>query len=147
MLHGDVKQYERERIYNDFKRGRILKIVATSVLARGVDFPDVELVIQVEPPRNVEHYIHRAGRTGRAGKDGVSVLLFQKRTSDRVRIIEDEGKFKFKELFELGFEEKNAQKKEGSRYDERDNRYYDKRDYRNDRYDNRHENRYDNRRS
>jgi len=103
MLHGDVKQWERERIYNDFKTGRILKIVATSVIARGVDFPDVELVIQVEPPRNVEQYIHRAGRTGRAGKEGVSVLLFQKKTSSRVRDIESEGKFQFKEMFEFKF--------------------------------------------
>ena len=108
VLHGDVPQRDRERIYHDFKAGRILKIVATSVIARGVDFPDVELVIQVEPPRDVEHYIHRSGRTGRAGKEGTSVLLFQRNSSSKVRNIENQGKFMFKELFEFGFEEKHA---------------------------------------
>ena len=68
MLHGDVKQFDRERVYKEFKAGTVLKVVATNVAARGLDFPDIELVIQVEPPKHVESYIHRAGRTGRAGK-------------------------------------------------------------------------------
>lgn len=93
MLHGDVKQFDRERIYKDFKSGDVLKIVATNVAARGLDFPDIELVIQVEPPRQVESYIHRAGRTGRAGKSGTCVVLVQKRDSDRIRAIENQGGF------------------------------------------------------
>ena len=68
MLHGDVKQQDRERIYRDFKSGKVLQIVATNVAARGLDFPEVELVVQVEPPREIESYVHRAGRTGRAGR-------------------------------------------------------------------------------
>lgn len=47
MLHGDVKQRDREKIYQDFKSGKILRIVATNVAARGLDFPKIELVIQV----------------------------------------------------------------------------------------------------
>ena len=98
MLHGDVKQFERERIYNDFKKGYINKIVATNVAARGLDFPDIELVIQVEPPKHVESYIHRAGRTGRVGKEGKSVVLVQKREKERIVAIEDKGGFRFEEL-------------------------------------------------
>ena len=98
MLHGDVKQFERERIYNDFKKGYILKIVATNVAARGLDFPDIELVVQAETPKHVESYIHRAGRTGRAGKEGTSVVLVQKRDRERIIAIEDKGGFRFKEL-------------------------------------------------
>ena len=106
MLHGDVKQFDRERIYSDFKKGKILKIVATNVAARGLDFPEVELVVQVEPPRNVESYIHRAGRTGRAGKEGKCVVLVQKRDRERIRAIESQGGFQFKELRENDFKSK-----------------------------------------
>lgn len=53
MLHGDVKQCDRERIYRDFKTGKIATIVATNVAARGLDFPDIQLVIQTEPPREI----------------------------------------------------------------------------------------------
>ena len=98
MLHGDVRQLDRERIYSDFKKGHILKIIATNVAARGLDFPDIELVIQVEPPRQVESYIHRAGRTGRAGKQGKCVVLVDKRDRERIRAIEDKGGFRFEEL-------------------------------------------------
>lgn len=100
ILHGDVKQRDRERICRNFKNGRVLKVVATNVAARGLDFPSIELVIQVEPPKQVEAYIHRAGRTGRAGKKGVSVVLTRKRDIDRIYTIEKEGGFKFVELKE-----------------------------------------------
>jgi ATP-dependent RNA helicase DDX21 len=100
MLHGDVKQRDREKIYEDFKTGRILKIVATNVAARGLDFPNIELVIQVEPPKQVEAYIHRAGRTGRAGNKGVSVVLSRRKDMERLSNIEKEGGFRFEELRE-----------------------------------------------
>lgn len=100
MLHGDVRQFQRERIYNDFKKGRILIIIATNVAARGLDFPDIECVVQVEPPQHIESYIHRAGRTGRAGKEGKSVMLVQNRDSYRVRLIEQKGGIRFEELNE-----------------------------------------------
>lgn len=67
-LHGDVHQRRRESAYRDFKAGLLRCIVATNVAARGLDFPSVDLVIQMCPPLNTEEYIHRAGRTGRAGK-------------------------------------------------------------------------------
>ena len=98
MLHGDIKQYERERIYSDFKTGKILKVIATNVAARGLDFPDIELVIQKEPPKHIESYIHRAGRTGRAGKEGKCIVLLEKRDQHRILSLEEKGCFKFSEL-------------------------------------------------
>ena len=108
MLHGDVKQHDRERIYHDFKTGKVLKIVATNVAARGLDFPDIELVIQVEPPRRAEEYIHRAGRTGRAGKKGTCVVMTQKKHRERLGTIESEGKFEFQELREKDLVSSNS---------------------------------------
>lgn len=98
LLHGEVKQRDREDIYRDFKSGRLLKIIATDVAARGLDFPKIELVIQTEPPKLVEAYIHRAGRTGRAGQKGICVMLVQRDDTDRIYSIEKEAGFRFEEL-------------------------------------------------
>lgn len=67
-LHGDVPQSKRENAYRKYKQGQLKILVATNVAARGLDFPDIDLVIQVEPPNNTEPYIHRSGRTARKGK-------------------------------------------------------------------------------
>jgi ATP-dependent RNA helicase DDX21 len=104
MLHSDVKQRDRERIFRDFKSGRVLKIVATNIAARGLDFPNIELVIQLQPPDNLETYIHRAGRTGRAGKKGVSVLLVRKRDVTTFNKLSKEGRLDFEELVEKDLE-------------------------------------------
>ena len=71
--------------------------MATDVAARGIDINDVDLVIQFEPPRDVDTYVHRSGRTGRAGKKGTSVLLFSNREArDIVKIERSLGHgFKF----------------------------------------------------
>lgn len=72
-------------------------LVATDVAARGIDIQNVDLVVQFDPPRDVDTYVHRSGRTGRAGNKGVSVLLFgQNQQRDIVRIERDLGHgFKF----------------------------------------------------
>lgn len=95
MLSGDVPQNVREYVYRDFKSGKILTVVATNVAARGLDFPDIELVIQIEPPKQVESYIHRAGRTGRAGKKGICVLISRKCNQNAASTIEREAKIRF----------------------------------------------------
>lgn len=96
-LHGDVGQYQRDATLNAFRQGAFNVLVATDVAARGIDIQDVDLVIQFDPPRDVDTYVHRSGRTGRAGKKGVSVLLFNsKQARDIVRIERDLGHgFKF----------------------------------------------------
>lgn len=80
-----------------FRAGAFNVLVATDVAARGIDIQNVDLVIQFDPPRDVDTYVHRSGRTGRAGNKGVSVLLFdQRQQRDIVRIERDLGHgFKF----------------------------------------------------
>lgn len=97
VLHGDVGQQQRDSTLNAFRAGSFNVLVATDVAARGIDIQDVDLVIQFDPPRDVDTYVHRSGRTGRAGKKGVSVLLFNRNQArDIVRIERDLGHgFKF----------------------------------------------------
>ena len=96
-LHGDVGQQQRDATLNAFRSGAFNVLVATDVAARGIDIKDVDLVVQFDPPRDVDTYVHRSGRTGRAGKPGVSVLLFNRQQArDIVKIERDLGHdFKF----------------------------------------------------
>jgi superfamily II DNA/RNA helicase len=61
-LHGDIAQTQREVTLQGFREGRFTCLVATDVAARGLDIPDVDLVIQTQPPKDKETYIHRSGR-------------------------------------------------------------------------------------
>ena len=71
-LHGDMKQTERDRVMNKFRKGTIDILVATDVAARGIDVNDIEAVFNYDIPSDEEYYVHRIGRTGRAGKKGIS---------------------------------------------------------------------------
>lgn len=75
MIHGDIPQRQRDQAMNQFKQGRIAIMVSTDVCARGIDLPDLDLVIQTEPPKDVDSYVHRSGRTGRNGREGTSVCF------------------------------------------------------------------------
>ncbi|KAK3148874.1 hypothetical protein QOZ80_3AG0209820 [Eleusine coracana subsp. coracana] len=82
-LHGDISQHQRERTLNGFRQGKFTVLVATDVAARGLDIPNVDLVIHYELPNDPETFVHRSGRTGRAGKEGSAILMHtssQKRT-------------------------------------------------------------------
>ncbi|KAK9287400.1 hypothetical protein L1049_015819 [Liquidambar formosana] len=96
-LHGDIQQSQREVTLSGFRSGKFLTLVATNVAARGLDINDVQLIIQCEPPRDVEAYIHRSGRTGRAGNTGVAVMLYDPRRSN-VSKIERESGVKFEHI-------------------------------------------------
>jgi ATP-dependent RNA helicase DeaD len=74
-LSSDLSQSERERVLERVRQGNLRFLVATDVAARGLDIPDLSHVIQYEPPEDLEGYIHRAGRTGRAGATGVAISL------------------------------------------------------------------------
>ncbi|WP_022661613.1 DEAD/DEAH box helicase [Paucidesulfovibrio longus] len=74
-IHGDLSQPRREEILNRFRKRRATILVATDVAARGIDVPDLTHVVNYAPPQNAETYVHRTGRTGRAGKKGVAVTL------------------------------------------------------------------------
>ncbi|TRX97041.1 hypothetical protein FHL15_001835 [Xylaria flabelliformis] len=75
-IHGDLKQEQRTRSLEAFKSGQTPVLVATDVAARGLDIPEVKLVINVTFPLTIEDYVHRIGRTGRAGKTGQAITLF-----------------------------------------------------------------------
>ncbi|MGI8926908.1 MAG: DEAD/DEAH box helicase [Tepidiformaceae bacterium] len=74
-IHGDLRQGERDRVMKAFKTGELEFLIATNVAARGLDIPDIEHVINYDVPQNAEEYIHRIGRTARAGKDGTAVTF------------------------------------------------------------------------
>ncbi|HRX04878.1 MAG TPA: C-terminal helicase domain-containing protein, partial [Anaerolineae bacterium] len=74
-LSSDLSQKDRERVLERVRKGTLRFLVATDVAARGLDIPDLSHVIQYEPPDDLEAYIHRAGRTGRAGATGVAISL------------------------------------------------------------------------
>uniref|UniRef100_A0A2K5XXX9 RNA helicase n=1 Tax=Mandrillus leucophaeus TaxID=9568 RepID=A0A2K5XXX9_MANLE len=76
-LHGDIPQKQREITLKGFRNGSFGVLVATDVVARGLDIPEVHLVIQSSPPKDVESYIHRSGWTGRAGRTGVCICFYQ----------------------------------------------------------------------
>eukprot|EP00123_Amoebidium_parasiticum_P005977 comp17042_c0_seq1/m.15755 comp17042_c0_seq1/g.15755 ORF comp17042_c0_seq1/g.15755 comp17042_c0_seq1/m.15755 type:complete len:692 (-) comp17042_c0_seq1:560-2635(-) len=82
-LHGDLAQRSRETTLDGFRKGHFNVLVATDVAARGLDIPDVQLVVQVSPPRDAETYIHRSGRTGRAGKTGTCITVLLEREDDQ----------------------------------------------------------------
>jgi ATP-dependent RNA helicase DBP3 len=75
-VHGDISQEKRSAAVDSFKSGEIPLLVATDVAARGLDIPDVEVVINYSFPLTTEDYVHRIGRTGRAGKTGTAHTLF-----------------------------------------------------------------------
>ena len=90
-IHGDRSQDERTKALNDFKNGKVPIIVATDVLARGIDIADVSLIINYDVPRAVEDYIHRIGRTGRYDKTGVAITLVSKQDTKFFNAIKEKA--------------------------------------------------------
>ena len=74
-LHGDMLQSQRTRVMESFKSGKTNILAATDVAARGIDVNDLDYVFNYDIPNNKEYYVHRIGRTGRAGKDGVALTI------------------------------------------------------------------------
>ncbi|KAG0501096.1 hypothetical protein HPP92_001168 [Vanilla planifolia] len=91
-IHGDKPQMERDRVLNNFRSGKSPILVATDVAARGLDIKDIGFVINYDFPTGVEDYVHRIGRTGRAGATGIAYTFFcdqdAKYASDLIKILE-----------------------------------------------------------
>ena len=83
-VHGGKDQDERSAAIDDFKAGRVDVLVATDVASKGLDFPDIQHVINYDMPREIENYVHRIGRTGRCGKTGVATTFVNKSQSESV---------------------------------------------------------------
>ncbi|EHA8586677.1 DEAD-box ATP-dependent RNA helicase 3, chloroplastic-like [Cocos nucifera] len=94
-LHGDISQHQRERTLSGFRQGKFTVLVATDVAARGLDIPNVDLIIHYELPNDPETFVHRSGRTGRAGKEGTAILMFTSSQRRTVRSLERDVGCKF----------------------------------------------------
>jgi ATP-dependent RNA helicase DeaD/ATP-dependent RNA helicase RhlE len=74
-MHGDMQQSARERALERFRSGKVTTLIATDVAARGLDLETISHVINYDPPEDHKGYVHRVGRTGRAGRDGAGITL------------------------------------------------------------------------
>jgi ATP-dependent RNA helicase DeaD len=97
-LHGDLSQAQRDYVMNRFRKRQIQMLVATDVAARGLDVADLTHVINYNLPDEQEVYIHRSGRTGRAGNKGTSISIIHARENNRIRALEKLLKKKFKRV-------------------------------------------------
>jgi ATP-dependent RNA helicase DeaD len=88
LLHGDLSQRDRDRAMQQFKDARVRDLIATNIAARGLDIDDISHVINFDVPLTPEDYLHRVGRTGRAGRKGVAVTLITPSEILRLRDVE-----------------------------------------------------------
>ena len=87
-IHGDLSQVSREKALKRFTDGQLNVLVATDVAARGIDIDDIGAVIHYEPAGDVKDYLHRSGRTARAGRDGWAITLAEYNQHTQVRILQ-----------------------------------------------------------
>ncbi|KAL2322423.1 hypothetical protein Fmac_026802 [Flemingia macrophylla] len=100
-LHGDISQTQRERTLAGFRNSNFNVLVATDVASRGLDIPNVDLVIHYDLPNSSEIFVHRSGRTGRAGKKGAAILVYSEDQFRTVKSIERDVGCKFTELSKI----------------------------------------------
>nr|XP_009942378.1 PREDICTED: probable ATP-dependent RNA helicase DDX46 [Opisthocomus hoazin] len=116
-LHGGIDQYDRDSIINDFKNGSCKLLVATSVAARGLDVKQLMLVVNYSCPNHYEDYVHRAGRTGRAGNKGYAYTFITedqaRYAGDIIKALELSGTAIPTDLEKLWADFKDQQKAEG----------------------------------
>ncbi|WP_423126729.1 DEAD/DEAH box helicase [Gaoshiqia sp. Z1-71] len=104
-LHGDLSQAQRDQVMSRFRSRNLQMLVATDVAARGLDVNDLSHVINYSLPDDPEVYIHRSGRTGRAGKSGISVSIVHMRETGKLRQIENVSHKRFERKMVPGGEE------------------------------------------
>ena len=88
-MHSDLEQSQRDEIMHEFRNGRINMLVATDIVARGIDIDDIRLVINYDVPHDSEDYVHRIGRTARANNDGCAITFVSENEQTRFKQIED----------------------------------------------------------
>ena len=97
-MHSDLEQAQREEVMYEFKAGRINILVATDIVARGIDIDDIRLVINYDVPHDSEDYVHRIGRTARANNDGVALTFVNEKEQTNFKSIEN---FLEKEIYKI----------------------------------------------
>jgi ATP-dependent RNA helicase RhlE len=116
VLHGDKAHSQRTKALRDFKEGTIRVLVATDIASRGLDIEDLPHVINYELPGDAEDYVHRIGRTGRAGNEGVAISLVCAEEKNVLKDIEKILKYGLKVEFYKGFEPKTWLEKEAKKH-------------------------------
>ncbi len=94
-LHGNLSQSQRDQVMNRFRTGHLQLLVATDVAARGIDVNNLSHIINYNLPDDPDIYLHRRGRTGRAGKSGISISIVHMKEKSRIRMIENRSKIRF----------------------------------------------------
>jgi ATP-dependent RNA helicase DeaD len=87
-IHGDLKQSQRDRVMGHFRKGEIDLLVATDVAARGIDVDEIDLVVNYDVPQDEEYYVHRIGRTARAGRSGRAISFVEPKEIFKLRAIQ-----------------------------------------------------------
>lgn len=87
-MHSDLEQNQRNAIMHEFRNGRINMLVATDIVARGIDIDDIRLVINYDVPHDCEDYVHRIGRTARANHDGCAITFVSETEQTKFKQIE-----------------------------------------------------------
>lgn len=96
-IHGDMRQNQRDKVMDRFRKDKIDILVATDVAARGIDVPNVEVVFNYDVPNDTEYYVHRIGRTGRAGKAGIAFTFVAGKEIYKLRDIQRFTKTRIKQ--------------------------------------------------
>lgn len=97
-LHGDMKQTQRDRVMSRFREGTIDMLVATDVASRGIDVDEIDLVVNYDVPQDVEYYVHRIGRTARAGRAGRAITFVGPKEIYKLRTIQKYAKIKIERI-------------------------------------------------
>ena len=97
-MHSDLEQNKREEILHEFRNGKVNILVATDIVARGIDIDDIRLVINYDVPHDNEDYVHRIGRTARANNDGCAITFVSESEQTKFAQIE---KFLDKTIYKL----------------------------------------------
>ncbi len=115
VIHGDKSSGARERALNEFKEKKIRVLVATDIAARGLDIPNLEIVINYDIPHVSQDYIHRIGRTGRAGEEGLAITLLSPQEEIAIKLVENLMNKKIKREIIKGYEPTIIKKQKGAR--------------------------------
>lgn len=114
-MHSDLEQSQRDAIMHEFRNGRISMLVATDIVARGIDIDDIRLVINYDVPNDSEDYVHRIGRTARANNDGCAITFVSETEQSKFKQIEN---FLGKDIYKIPVPEELG---EAPEYAPRDN--------------------------
>lgn len=90
-IHGKMPQKKRERVYSSFESSQHSILLTTDLIARGIDFPDIDWIVQFDPPKSPDSFVHRIGRTARAGKVGQTLIILRSHEEAYIPLLQNRG--------------------------------------------------------